>query len=314
MRTNVQVRQQNPIGLFQDILAWTNSRLRLRIDGIDDPEIIVARERSFLISYSPACFCSWQPAGRKSWLSRWASLPVPVSARRLSPGRIPFCTPIVPPQSSTGWIPYRWRIRLGLPADGPAVRRCCTIELGLWAAVRWLRDFGHRLRAPTNCSSGSGCRKRTAVISDGSAFTKMRWFIISPGMPTRWSIVSDVVQASQKSNLCQNRLTTYCQTGWSTAAGINSFLSPIISSTLDNCTVDPDGEIRRSASFGNRKVNIESGGLSISRVILSGFSSVIAFKSTIWMDSSLPLKSLLDNLFYRYPFICYNIHKIDSIL
>lgn len=27
------------------ILAWTNSRLRLKIDGIDDPDIIVARER-----------------------------------------------------------------------------------------------------------------------------------------------------------------------------------------------------------------------------------------------------------------------------
>jgi hypothetical protein len=28
-----------------NILAWTNSRLRLKIDGIDDPDIIVARER-----------------------------------------------------------------------------------------------------------------------------------------------------------------------------------------------------------------------------------------------------------------------------
>ena len=28
-----------------NILAWTNSRLRLKIDGINDPEIIVARER-----------------------------------------------------------------------------------------------------------------------------------------------------------------------------------------------------------------------------------------------------------------------------
>ena len=27
------------------ILAWTNSRLRLKIDGVDDPDIIVARER-----------------------------------------------------------------------------------------------------------------------------------------------------------------------------------------------------------------------------------------------------------------------------
>ena len=28
-----------------NILAWTNSRLRLKIDGIDDPDIVVARER-----------------------------------------------------------------------------------------------------------------------------------------------------------------------------------------------------------------------------------------------------------------------------
>ncbi len=28
-----------------NILAWTNSRLRLKIDGIDDPDVIVARER-----------------------------------------------------------------------------------------------------------------------------------------------------------------------------------------------------------------------------------------------------------------------------
>lgn len=28
-----------------NILAWTNSRLRLRIEGVDDPDIIVARER-----------------------------------------------------------------------------------------------------------------------------------------------------------------------------------------------------------------------------------------------------------------------------
>jgi DNA-binding LytR/AlgR family response regulator len=28
-----------------NILAWTNSRLRLKIDGIDDSDIIVARER-----------------------------------------------------------------------------------------------------------------------------------------------------------------------------------------------------------------------------------------------------------------------------
>lgn len=28
-----------------NILAWTNSRLRLKIEGLDDPEIIVARER-----------------------------------------------------------------------------------------------------------------------------------------------------------------------------------------------------------------------------------------------------------------------------
>lgn len=28
-----------------NILAWTNSRLRLKIDGIDDPNIVVARER-----------------------------------------------------------------------------------------------------------------------------------------------------------------------------------------------------------------------------------------------------------------------------
>jgi len=28
-----------------NILAWTNSRLRLKIEGIDDPDIFVARER-----------------------------------------------------------------------------------------------------------------------------------------------------------------------------------------------------------------------------------------------------------------------------
>ena len=33
------------IGVCTNILAWTNSRLRLKIDGIDDPDIIVARER-----------------------------------------------------------------------------------------------------------------------------------------------------------------------------------------------------------------------------------------------------------------------------
>jgi DNA-binding LytR/AlgR family response regulator len=33
------------IGACTNILAWTNSRLRLKIDGIDDPDIIVARER-----------------------------------------------------------------------------------------------------------------------------------------------------------------------------------------------------------------------------------------------------------------------------
>ncbi|HCY43579.1 MAG TPA: DNA-binding response regulator [Prolixibacteraceae bacterium] len=34
-----------PIAACTNILAWTNSRLRLKIDGIDDSEIIVARER-----------------------------------------------------------------------------------------------------------------------------------------------------------------------------------------------------------------------------------------------------------------------------
>jgi len=33
------------INACSNILAWTNSRLRLKIDGIDDSEIIVARER-----------------------------------------------------------------------------------------------------------------------------------------------------------------------------------------------------------------------------------------------------------------------------
>lgn len=33
------------IGACTNILAWTNSRLRLKIDGIDDSDIIVARER-----------------------------------------------------------------------------------------------------------------------------------------------------------------------------------------------------------------------------------------------------------------------------
>jgi DNA-binding LytR/AlgR family response regulator len=33
------------IGACNNILAWTNSRLRLKIDGIDDSDIIVARER-----------------------------------------------------------------------------------------------------------------------------------------------------------------------------------------------------------------------------------------------------------------------------
>jgi DNA-binding LytR/AlgR family response regulator len=33
------------INACTNILAWTNSRLRLKIDGIDDPDIIVARER-----------------------------------------------------------------------------------------------------------------------------------------------------------------------------------------------------------------------------------------------------------------------------
>jgi DNA-binding LytR/AlgR family response regulator len=33
------------INACNNILAWTNSRLRLKIDGIDDQEIIVARER-----------------------------------------------------------------------------------------------------------------------------------------------------------------------------------------------------------------------------------------------------------------------------
>lgn len=33
------------IDACSNILAWTNSRLRLKIDGIDDPDIIVARER-----------------------------------------------------------------------------------------------------------------------------------------------------------------------------------------------------------------------------------------------------------------------------
>jgi len=33
------------IAACTNILAWTNSRLRLKIDGIDDPDIIVARER-----------------------------------------------------------------------------------------------------------------------------------------------------------------------------------------------------------------------------------------------------------------------------
>jgi len=33
------------IGACSNILAWTNSRLRLKIDGIEDPDIIVARER-----------------------------------------------------------------------------------------------------------------------------------------------------------------------------------------------------------------------------------------------------------------------------
>ena len=33
------------INACSNILAWTNSRLRLKIEGIDDPDIIVARER-----------------------------------------------------------------------------------------------------------------------------------------------------------------------------------------------------------------------------------------------------------------------------
>lgn len=33
------------IAACTNILAWTNSRLRLKIEGIDDPDIIVARER-----------------------------------------------------------------------------------------------------------------------------------------------------------------------------------------------------------------------------------------------------------------------------
>ena len=33
------------INACTNILAWSNSRLRLKIDGTDDPDIIVARER-----------------------------------------------------------------------------------------------------------------------------------------------------------------------------------------------------------------------------------------------------------------------------
>jgi DNA-binding LytR/AlgR family response regulator len=33
------------INVCSNILAWTNSRFRLKIDGIDDPDIVVARER-----------------------------------------------------------------------------------------------------------------------------------------------------------------------------------------------------------------------------------------------------------------------------
>jgi DNA-binding LytR/AlgR family response regulator len=34
-----------PLKSCNDILAWSNSRLKLTIDGLDDPEIVVARER-----------------------------------------------------------------------------------------------------------------------------------------------------------------------------------------------------------------------------------------------------------------------------
>ena len=33
------------IEVCTDIVAWSNSRLRIKIDGLDDPNVIVARER-----------------------------------------------------------------------------------------------------------------------------------------------------------------------------------------------------------------------------------------------------------------------------